>query len=84
MDTLKPGGLSPVIKIDTQYRVMQLLDRKEGEVEEFEKVKTAVYRAAFEEQANTLLNNYVAQLKKDAAITVNDEAVRLLEEKLQK
>jgi parvulin-like peptidyl-prolyl isomerase len=84
MDTLKPGDLSPVIKIDSQYRVIQLLDRKEGEVEEFDKVKTAVYKTAFEEKMNTLLNNYVAQLKKDAAITVNDEAVRLLEEKVQK
>jgi parvulin-like peptidyl-prolyl isomerase len=84
IDTLKPGDISPVVKIDSQYRIIQLLDRKEGEVEDFDKVKPAVYRAAFEEQANTLLNNYVAQLKKDAAITVNDEAVRLLEEKVQK
>jgi len=84
IDTLKPGEVSTVIKIDSQYRVIQLLDRKEGEVEEFERVKTAVYRAAFEEQVNAVLDNYISQLKKDAAITVNDEAVRLLEEKVQK
>jgi parvulin-like peptidyl-prolyl isomerase len=84
IDTLKPGDISPVVRIDSQYRIVQLLDRKEGEVENFDKVKAAVYRAAFEEQADTLLNKYIAQLKKDAAITVNDKAVRLLEEKVQK
>ncbi len=84
IDTLKPGDISPVIKIDSNYRIIQLLDRKEGEVEEFDKVKNAVYRAAFEEQVNAILNNYISQLKKDADITMNDEAVRLLEEKVQK
>jgi parvulin-like peptidyl-prolyl isomerase len=84
IDNLKPGDISPVIKIDTNYRVIQLLDRKEGEVEELDKVRNAVYRAAFEEQVNAILDNYISQLKKDAAITVNDEAVRLLEEKVQK
>jgi len=84
IETLKPGDVSPILQINSHYRIIQLLDRKEGEVEDFDKVKAAVYRAAFEEQANTLLNNYIAQLKKDAAITVNDEAVRLLEEKVQK
>ncbi len=39
---------------------------------------------AFEEQVNTLLNNYISLLKKDADITMNDEAIRLLEKKVQK
>ena len=47
-------------------------------------MKNAVYRAAFEEQVNTLLNNYIAQLKKDAVITVDDKEVRMLEEKVQR
>src|SRR4030042_3168396 len=84
IDTLKPGDISPVIKIDTNYRVIQLIDRKKGEVEDFDKVKDAVYRAAFEEQVNAILDNYISQLKKEANITVNDKAVRLLEEKVQK
>jgi peptidyl-prolyl cis-trans isomerase C len=84
IETLKPGGLSPVLEIDSNYRIIKLLDEKEGEVEDFDKVKVAVYKAVFEEQANKLLNNYIAQLKKDAVITVNDEAVRLLKEKVQK
>jgi parvulin-like peptidyl-prolyl isomerase len=84
IETLKPGDVSPILQINSHYRIIQLIDRREGEVEEFDKVKNAVYRAAFEEKVKTLLDNYIAQLKKDAAITVNDEAVRVLEEKVQK
>jgi peptidyl-prolyl cis-trans isomerase C len=84
VETLKPGDISPILKIDSFYRIIQLLDRKEGEVEEFAKVKGVVQRAAFEEQVNDILNRYIGQLKKDSDIRVNDEEVKLLEEKVQK
>jgi peptidyl-prolyl cis-trans isomerase C len=84
IETLKPGDVSPVLKLDSLYGIIQLLDSKEDEVEEFDNVKNAVYRMAFEEQVNSLLNNYIFLLKKDADITMNDEAIRLLEKKVQK
>ena len=84
IDTLKQGDISPILKIDSLYRIIQLLDRKEGEVEEIGKVKGAVHRAAFEERVNDILNSYISQLKKDAVIRVNDEEVKLLEEKVRK
>jgi len=84
IETLNVGDLSPVLKINSFYRIVQLLGRKEGEVEEFDKVKNKVYKAAFEEQIDTLLNNYISQLKKDAVITINDQALRSLEEKIKK
>jgi len=84
METLKPGDISPVLKIASNYGIIELLNRKEGEVEEFEKVKKTVYRAAFEERVNALLSDYVSRLKQDADITISNEAVRLLEEKIQK
>jgi parvulin-like peptidyl-prolyl isomerase len=84
IETLKPGDISPIVKIDSFYRITKLLDRKEGELEEFAKVKRSVHRAAFEEQVNDILNSYISQLKKDSDIRVNDEEVKLLEEKIQK
>lgn len=84
LDTLKPGDLSPILKIDSHYRIIRLQGKREEEVEDFDKVKNTVYKAAFEEQVNVILNNYVAQLKTDAEIKINDEAVRMLEEKVQK
>jgi len=83
IDTLKPGDISPVLNFYSHYRIIQLLDRKEGEVEEFDKAKNTVYRMAFEEQVNTLLDNYISLLKKDADITINDDAIGLLEKKVQ-
>ena len=82
--TLKPGDVSPIIEIGSLYSIIRLQDRKEGEVEEFDKVKDAVYRACFEDQLNTILNKYVSQLKKDSEIKINDKAVASLKEKLQK
>ncbi len=82
--TLKPGDVSPIIEIGSLYSIIRLQDRKEGEVEEFDKVKDAVFRACFEDQLNTILNKYVSQLKKDSEIKINDKAVASLKEKLQK
>jgi parvulin-like peptidyl-prolyl isomerase len=73
--TLKPGDVSPIIEIGSLYSIIRLQGRKEGEVEEFDKVKDAVYRACFEDQLNTILNKYVSQLKKDSEIKINDKAV---------
>jgi len=84
VDTLTPGDISPVIKINAQYRIIRLQDRREEEVEEFTKVKNDVYRAFFNEQINTLLSKYVSQLKTDAEITINDDLVQSLEERFQK
>ncbi len=84
IDTLKVGDISPIIKIDSLYRIVRLQDKTEEEVKEFKKVKDAVYRACFNEQINTLFNNYVTQLKTEAQIKIYDEEVRSLEERLQK
>jgi parvulin-like peptidyl-prolyl isomerase len=84
IETLKLGDISPILKVDSFYRIIQLLGRKGGEVEEFVKVKEAVHRAAFEDKVNDILNSYIGQLKKDSDITINNEAVISLEEKIQK
>ncbi|NWF51956.1 MAG: peptidyl-prolyl cis-trans isomerase, partial [Nitrospirae bacterium] len=48
IETLKPGETSQVLEVDSQYRIIKLLDRKEGEVEDFARVKNKVYKMAFE------------------------------------
>lgn len=82
VDTLKPGNISPIIKIDSLYRIVRLQGRTEEEVEEFNKVKDSVYRACFDEQFKTLLDDYATQLEIGAKIKIYDEEVRSLEEKL--
>ncbi|MEW6418223.1 MAG: peptidyl-prolyl cis-trans isomerase [Nitrospirota bacterium] len=82
--TLKPGDISPVIKIDSRYRIVRLQGKTEEEVEEFNKVKNDVYRACYAEQINNLYSEYVNQLKKEAMIEIYENEIRSLEEKLQK
>ncbi len=84
IDTLKPGDISPVIKIDSQYIIVRLREKTGGEVEEFNKVEGDVYKACYAEQINNLNNEYVNQLKKEAKIEIYEDEIRLLEEKLFK
>ncbi len=84
MDTLKPGDMSPIVKVDSFYTIVHLREKIEEKVKEFNEVKDAVYRACFNEQINTMLDKYVNQLKADAQIKIYDEEIRTLEEKLQK
>lgn len=84
IEDLKPGEISQVLEIDSQYRIIKLLDRKEGEVEDFEKVKKEVYKTVFDEKVNNFIDNYISVLKKDSEIIMNEEAIRSLEDELQK
>ncbi len=84
IDTFKIGDISPIIKIDSLYRIVRLQAKTEEGFKEFNEVKDAVYNACFSEQLNTMLDKYVNQLKTDAQIKVYDEEVRALEEKLQR
>jgi parvulin-like peptidyl-prolyl isomerase len=84
IDTLNTGDISRIIKIDSNYRIIRLQDKKEGGIEEFNKVKNLVSKAYFEEQLNTTFNTYVAELKKDAEISINNVAVQSLGKGLQK
>ena len=82
--TLKLGDISPIIKIDSLYALVKLQGKTEEEIEEFSKVKDAVYRASFNDQLNNLLEKYVNQLKTDTQVKVYEEQVRSLEERLQR
>jgi parvulin-like peptidyl-prolyl isomerase len=84
IDSFKIGDISPIIKIDSLYRIVRLEGKTEEGVKAFNEVKDAVYSAYFNEQINTTLDKYVNQLKADAQIKIYDGEIRTLEEKLQK
>jgi len=81
---LKIGELSPIVKADSDYMVVRLQEKAEGVVEEFDKVKDAVYSAYMEDQVNNLVDKYVSELKTDAQIEIYDDQIRSLEEELKK
>ena len=83
IDSMKAGDISPIIEIESQYGIVKLMDKTGEEVEEFDKVKNAVYKAYFNEQVNALLDKYVNQLKTDAQIKIYEDEIRLFEEKFK-
>lgn len=84
VDTLKIGDISPIIKIDSLYMIVRLQGKTGEEVEEFNNIKDAIYRASFTDQINTPLDKYITQLKTEAQIKIYGEEIRSLEEKFQK
>ncbi|MDP3048571.1 MAG: peptidyl-prolyl cis-trans isomerase [Thermodesulfovibrionales bacterium] len=82
IDSMKVGD-STIIEIESQHRIVKLIDKSDEEVEEFDKVKNVVYKEYGNEQVNALLEKYINQLKTDAQIKIYDEQVRSLEEKFK-
>ncbi|NOY40008.1 MAG: hypothetical protein GXO95_07245 [Nitrospirae bacterium] len=82
--TLKTGETSPIVKVDSFYRIIRLQGKIDGEVRNFEEVRDAVYKAYFKEEFNALRDEFVAQLRAKAQIKIDDEAIKSLEEGLQK
>jgi len=82
IDTLKPGDISSIIKIDSQYKIIRLQGKIEEGVEEFNKVRGEVYRGCYAEQIDNLYNDYVKELTKEAKIEIYEKEIQSLEEKL--
>ncbi|HEC98574.1 MAG TPA: hypothetical protein ENI58_10580 [Nitrospirae bacterium] len=81
---LKTGGISPIFKFGSSYRIIRLQEKLKGKVLRFEEVRDAVYKAYFKERFNALRDEFVSKLKSEARIKVYDEAVKSLEERLDK
>lgn len=81
---LKTGEISPIFKVGSFYRIIRLQGKLKGEVGRFEDVRDAVYKACFKERFNALRDEFVSKLQSEARIKINDEAVKSLEERLDK
>lgn len=84
VDTLKPGDLSPILQVDSSYRIIRLQERTGEEVEEFNEIRGRVFNSFFKELYQEIYNNYIAKLKEGAQIRIYDEAVRSFEDNFKK
>jgi parvulin-like peptidyl-prolyl isomerase len=82
IDSMKPRDVSPVFKNNGLYVIVQLLDKTEEEIKDFESVRKEVEKAYFEEQVNDLLAQNIMKLKQDAEIIIYDDAVKAVERKV--
>jgi parvulin-like peptidyl-prolyl isomerase len=79
IDNLKPGDISPILHIEDTYRIIRLMEKTEKAVESFDRVKQRVYQELYREKYRERYDDYVAKLRKEANIKINDEAVRSFE-----
>ena len=82
--TLNPGDISPVVEVESLFVIVKLKEKTDEAYEAFESVKNNVYRAYFNEQVETIMKNYINQLKKDAHITIYENEIRSIERQFQK
>jgi parvulin-like peptidyl-prolyl isomerase len=81
---MKPGELSPILQVDSVFRIIMLLEKSGEEVEDFNEVKGDVFKAMYKDQFYEIYNKYMAKLKEGAQIKIYDEAVRAFEDRFKK
>ncbi|MBI5055089.1 MAG: peptidyl-prolyl cis-trans isomerase [Nitrospirae bacterium] len=75
IDTLNPGDIGPVVEADSNFEIFRLQEKTPKEFIEFNNVKPVIQRKVFMEKFKKLYDEYLAKLKKDAQITINEAAV---------
>lgn len=81
---LNIGELSQVIQVNSQYKIIKILEKQEEAIEEFERAKNDVTKAVYDNKFKEIVEKYVNQLKKDSEILVYEDVIKSLEEKLKK
>ncbi len=84
VDTLEPGDVSPILEIDSVYRIIRLMEKTGKEVKEFSEVKDSAFRSVYREKFREIYRDYIDKLKKEARIEMNEEAIREFEEIFKK
>lgn len=62
VDNLKPGEVSPPIKIKETYFLLQLLEKHKGEYKPLSEVKDSIEKIVWEEKFKKVKENYVRKL----------------------
>jgi parvulin-like peptidyl-prolyl isomerase len=84
VNTMKPGDLSPILQVDSSYKILMLQEKTGEDVEEFNEVKGIVFNSLFKELYHEIYDKYIAKLKEGAQIKIYDEAVRSFEDSFKK
>ena len=85
IDTMNFEDISPIVSdTNNTFRIIKLQDKYKEQVDEYDKVRASVQQSFFNDRINSLLENYLTQLKKDTEITIYNEEISSLEAGLQK
>jgi peptidyl-prolyl cis-trans isomerase C len=77
---LKQGELSELVKTNFGYHIIKLTGRKPGQIVEYAKVSEILRQRLTREKQKKVFEEWVAGLRKDAKININEEAFKSLTE----
>jgi parvulin-like peptidyl-prolyl isomerase len=83
IEDMEPGSISSILEIDSEYRIIKLLDKTEKVYEDFNRAKPLARKAVFREQFRNIYKEYVNKLKQTAEIKIIEEALRSFEKRFQ-
>jgi len=84
IDALEPGDFSQVI-IDKQYfRIIRLQEKKKGQIEEFNVIRSIVQKKLFRERFKDIYSTYIDKLKEDAQIDIRNDVVDSIKSTMKK
>jgi parvulin-like peptidyl-prolyl isomerase len=75
---LKPGEMSDVVKTQYGYHIIMVTERKDGEPKAFDLVKEQIRASLRNKGLQDQMQGHFDQLKKDADVQVNEEALAAL------
>lgn len=71
VERLKPGGITPVIEKDIHYLIVQLKEKKQGQLIPFTEVEERVKKTLWSKKFNDFLNKYLKELRKISKIKID-------------
>lgn len=77
---LKEGELSEPVRTNFGYHIIKLTGRKQGQLVEYTKVTEILRQRLTREKQKKVFEEWVAGLKKDAKININEQALKSMSE----
>lgn len=71
VERLKPGEITPAIEKDIHYIIIQLKEKKQGQLIPFLEVEERVKKTLWTEKFNDFLNKYLKELRKISKIEID-------------
>lgn len=84
IDAISPGGMGPIFEHKGKYNIVLLKEKVKEKPKDFEAVREQVKKDYFQQKSDEKLEEFLAQLRKEADIVIYEDAIRKLEERFSR